>query len=612
MSHPTFQIRRRRRLPHVQRASRSRPSGTFWLTYSRAVDWLRRNHGVIDKTVELLEIYPTLIQEMSLDALWEFLAPFVTRPVTDITTLPKSRPPTSDRPESIIRPASQSGPPGTVSSAVSNRSISSRRSHKGKFPASSETLQIPVISVTYASDDKAPELQGLMGDGDTFANRTPRVYLCCLCNHPTGEETLYRHVLHALQHDFYVKSGPCADERSFVFWDDISEADICVFLLDDLSLNTPTCFKSLCAACTLKTPILFLKDSKYSLPVPLPDIILQHNLGLESPELSRASTPIGPRRSMTPEVSHHTAHTSAAAGRSFSTQGSRVERSQQRAKQKVEDRDMVLCLLNGYRDALVFEERRHQECEKELRETVHKLLGTGHNDPISTNGSVTLAPKSSNTLRPIARSHRPRRVHRTSLGVPKGQRGNLFQQDSGVGAMSPCPSDEHIAFSLANTPSKLAIDIAYDAFGSSPQGSLLPPHTHFQRTSHSRTSSLSDSSTPDRSASVSSTFSLQSSSSESPSCIRSSSSRSFIHLHQFQQQLRQDRAHFLSSVSPISDSGDVWDNFQERQTVYLVWDKPRKEPPRLVKFPPSSGEEDEEEQKGEMTDVLSDTSVDSL
>nr|KAG5688363.1 hypothetical protein BaRGS_032931 [Batillaria attramentaria] len=101
-------------------------------------------------------------------------------------------------------------------------------------------------------------------------------------------------------------------------------------------------------------------------------------------------------------------------------------------------------------------------------------------------------------------------------------------------------------------------------------------------------------------------------------------SRSFTHLHQFQQQLQQDRASFLShtSLGHHHDDDFLPDVSDGRQTVYMVCSKSPKSPnrePRLVKWPPSPdtaenerrGEEEEEEGALDVGETLSDVFSDS-
>jgi hypothetical protein len=319
--------------------------------------------------------------------------------------------------------------------------------------------------------------------------RTPRVYVSCLCRHEHGDcektakdDKLHQHVMHALQHDFYVKSGPCgaglatkaSPEDPHAAWEEVQEADVCVFVLDDPSLNTVSCFRSLCAAWACDLPTLFLKDSGYSLPTPLPEFILQQNLGLESPTSSRTSSPTPPsappfRRSVTPETIQMAAKLAASfvpPGRPLSaTSLHSHRRHKRRSKQELRDSDMVMHLLNGYRDALVFDDGRHEECEVRLRGAVHNLLGTKPKHEGCDPHRAPVAPKSPNTLHPLAKRHAGssgvrlhRRRNNNLLGVPGVVAGSPVRQDPAH--LDYDDDDDDDLTSHLSYPSEVSIHIA--------------------------------------------------------------------------------------------------------------------------------------------------------
>ncbi|XP_070181134.1 uncharacterized protein [Littorina saxatilis] len=688
MYHPhVHHPRQRRRLPQVQRPARLRPL-TFWPTYRGAVEWLKRHQAVLDTALDLLEIYPTLIQETPLDTLWEFLAPFVHS--LERNAKPSRLNAVSSRYVVCMavsmsgfqnvfiyfchRSSKLQGIRGRTGAAggihvrgnspvrcnnrisggrtptKSNSSNSGRVTNNGIAKSSSNESHVPVISITYASDELEPELQNLSPSPYPDHNagsilgldRTPRVFVCCLCNHNDSQDgKLRRHVLHALQHEFYVRSGPClgeaasqskspgcrSDPRDQPAWEELREADLCVFVLDDPSLSTPDCFHSLCVAWALDIPTVFLKDSNYSLPTPLPDVILQHNLGLESPDGSRAYSPLGVHRSATTFENGRPMSSSYPPSRAASATTIKAHRkSSQRTKRELQDSDMVLRLLNGYRDALVFEEARHKECEETLKRKVHSLLGTGQ-ETTGNNGKPIPVSKTPNTLHPMAKRHgsSSHRRQRGFLGVPNAQTGASWGQGgSKDGGLFDDEEDED--FLYPTSPSNFSASIAsvsdsgismFTDTLSCPSGSTLSPNPFFPIHNLSGPSSRTNSRASNMSLNISPATKLQippSSAAPSSPDSRCRSSRSFSHLHQFQQQLQQDRATFLSSASPIGDLSSP-ENFDGRQTTYLVCSKTKNSPnrePRLVKWPPSGGEDGEVGNgEGEVGETLSRTFSDS-
>ena len=494
--------------------------------------------------------------------------------------------------------------------------------------AASGAVPVPVISITYAPNEQETEVQTVSPSGrpdswiESPAERgTPRVFVCCMCNHHAKEDKLHRHVLHALQHRFYVRSGPCADDRQGPRWDDLREADACVFVLDDPSLKAPTWFQGLCAAWAFDIPTVFLKDSNYSLPTPLPDVILQHNLGLGASVTSRASTSARSTRS-------HGATTECGPGsrggayfspsppgpRSSSVTSVRSQRrlSQRRTKQEVRDSDMVLQLMNGYRDALVFDETRHEDCEGELRKTVHSLLCTGQSEmPCGGRRSPRPVPKSPNSLHPLSKRTGSSRRHRRSLlGVPLSQAATAYFLSDG-------DDDDDVVFSYPSSPSHSSASFGSDTHFSFSDSDYTPSPTFLSNGQTLDTSSSSSPASATNGLSVSPAPSLQITPATlplptTPSSGRSSSS--FTHLHQVQQRFQQYRARVLSSSSSIDDV-DALENFDGRQTTYMVCSRSRHSPnaePRLVKWPPSSEDEmmqQEEEVDRIMSGSLSDSPV---
>lgn len=514
--------------------------------------------------------------------------------------------------------------PSTNGTAPTNGNVNSARTPCHAGVNTSETGQVPVISITYASDEPDTEGQtisphaGRPDSGRSLGlHRTPRVYVCCVCNHRAKQDTLHKHVLHALQHEFYVRSGPCADDKHGPRWDDLREADACVFVLDDPSLKTTTCFEGLGAAWAFDIPTVFLKDSNYALPTPLPDFILQHNLGLGTSPTSRAST--SAREGATPEIGLDTRGIlfSSPATRASSVTSIRSQRrSHRRTKQGLRDSDMVLHLLNGYRDALVFEEGRHEDCEGELRKAVHSLLGTGRNEMSGSRKSSRPTSKSPNSLHPLSkRTGSFRRHRRTLLGVPRVSLGVPFTQAATSNDLFGDDDDDD-GFVYPSSPSEISISPEYSSHFSSSESNLSPSPIFMNNVNTPDASRSNSPSAGTQGLNVTHGPALHIAPATPPpppttSPSGRSSGGSFIHLH---QRLQQYRASVYASAS-YNDDLDALENFDGRQTTYLVCSRSRHSPngePRLVKWPPSSEQEamqQEEEVKDALSDAFSDSPV---
>lgn len=69
--------RRQRRLPHALRPCRNPLTSPSFYSYHSALQWIRTQQDVISQCVQLVQIYPNLIKDESLDAFWEFLEPLM-------------------------------------------------------------------------------------------------------------------------------------------------------------------------------------------------------------------------------------------------------------------------------------------------------------------------------------------------------------------------------------------------------------------------------------------------------------------------------------------------------------------------------------------------------
>ncbi|PVD25540.1 hypothetical protein C0Q70_13196 [Pomacea canaliculata] len=274
---------------------------------------------------------------------------------------------------------------------------------------------VPAISITHdANEDEndleeellGRHLQGGLDDDDDdeeeTETRTPHIYVCIHADTVGHDRQLYVRVIDALICDFFVMSGPRVESGELFSHDSVreknlSQANACVFVLDGASLNDPECFRDLSAAWAMNLPMVFVKNSSFSLPSPLPDFVLQHSLGMESPAVSRAFTPAFPMRhsSVTPtsDVTPDARPGQLRRRRSFSSMRSasprchvtgNSRRSEKRGQQDFREADVVLTLLDGYRHALVFEDTAGDDCALALRRRLQSLLDARTRSVIAT------------------------------------------------------------------------------------------------------------------------------------------------------------------------------------------------------------------------------------
>lgn len=174
--------------------------------------------------------------------------------------------------------------------------------------------------------------------------------------------------------------------------------------------------------------------------------------------------------------------------------------------------------------------------------------------------------------------------------------------------------DDDVVFSYPSSPSHSSASFGSDTHFSFSDSSYTPSPTFLSNGQTLNTSSSNSPASATNGLSVSPAPSLHITPAARPLLTTPSSGRSsssFTHLHQVQQRFQQYRARVLSSSSSIDDV-DALENFDGRQTTYLVCSKSRNSPnaePRLVKWPPSN--EDEMMQQEEVDTIMSRSFSDS-
>ena len=313
----------------------------------------------------------------------------------------------------------QNGRPYTerkTSTDVNNDITKKVPSKEGSISTTStREAHLPAISITYSSDEIRHEQQTPRPahDGSPLRrNKRPCVYVCCLCNHrhiSAGEDNLRRHVLHALQHEFYVRTGPCGDVQP-EWLDGVRDADACVFVLNDSSIKSMACFKGLHTALAFDVPTVFVKDSNYSLPNPLPENVLRYNLGLipMEPWLSPSSvqSETFPGRDNANAGEYGDTKKTSALPHSMLPAESRgahgpAKRRAQVSHGRLQDSNVFVHLLNGYRDAHVFSDTLRENCETALKKRLHTLLRARKRD--GDGGGTASAPASQRPMPTLPR-----------------------------------------------------------------------------------------------------------------------------------------------------------------------------------------------------------------
>ncbi|KAH9514833.1 hypothetical protein Btru_023752 [Bulinus truncatus] len=234
------QNRRYRKLPTVVRRNRNSrppsPTSTFY-TYQNALAWVRSQQDVISRFIQLLQTYPNLIQDESTDRFWEFLEPLLPEEKETKSRETSSDMDTSDNSSNSLRLTGvQVLRPGVNHFKVMN-------------PSDNDIPRAPLPNQL----DFAPRLQVISRpDGSS-----------------TQEDALFhRAVIGALQEDFFVRvhAAPYLSQQDSNCNPTSSDPDLCVYLFTDSTFENTGCLRTLCAAISRATPVVYVKRQGQQLP----------------------------------------------------------------------------------------------------------------------------------------------------------------------------------------------------------------------------------------------------------------------------------------------------------------------------------------------------------
>ncbi|CAG5122134.1 unnamed protein product [Candidula unifasciata] len=371
--------RRRRKLPNIHHTDStiSTDAAIFWYSYHTAVSWIRSNEHIISKCIQLLQIYPNLIQDKSMDHLREFI-------------------------QSLLQ--------GDHSAGVKQREVIRHKREADttrklqRKDSSGKVTGIPQISVTESINSPAPSF--LISARHA---RTPRVHLISRCSYMDNVSTdrlLHFGVLDMLDEDFYIRvtnvrhqSQPDVrkdTKRQYI----VAESDVCVYLFNNATLEDASCFHDLCIALAKKIPVVYIRHHKQQLPKTFPDTINSLSKGCvtlkdymhkfvpethtaSSDSLSVKTTRV--KKKLAPLI---------VGNRSWSTGELNVNGilgKHCRSSVPLEI-DLVFTLVSNFKNACVFDETDMDECCSKVKHRIHEVLGIGDSSdelhPVSNSNKV--------------------------------------------------------------------------------------------------------------------------------------------------------------------------------------------------------------------------------
>ena len=194
-------------------------------SFSGAVAWLRRHRDQLNITLQLIRMYPNLIQDSCLDGFWDFL-------------------------QEIVQ-AERDSEENT--SDILQENLSSSMSHANEQDA----FPVRVFPPTPGLNRHRP---------------APSVYLCTqnLKDGNFMQDATVNTLLKSLLQMVYVKvckSGR-SDETEFIL-----SSDVFLFILNEANLSDKSCIDRLSVAVRKNIPVIMVRDPGYTLPESLPDFI---------------------------------------------------------------------------------------------------------------------------------------------------------------------------------------------------------------------------------------------------------------------------------------------------------------------------------------------------
>ncbi|CAL1541859.1 unnamed protein product, partial [Lymnaea stagnalis] len=347
------QNRRLRKLPLVVRRYRSShpstPAASFY-TYQNALLWIRNQQDLISRFVQLLQTYPNLIQDESMDHFWEFIEPLLL-----------------EEKETKSRGAS---------AALNSPGV---KGHVTRLTGGAETptpsyFQFRDIPSASTSRTTTPDQH----------TRTPLVHIISHCDQATADDEKAMHgaVIGTLQEDFFVKvtknipGPPNGRKRDYV----ITETDACVYLFNDSTLADPHCFNDLCVALSRAIPVVYIKHPKLELPQAFLDVLITRICRgyaswrdyIENFELNHY-TNIPSKKRHKEKLEPLDVKYRPSSTRDSMLTGSDGRRGKRRHSPIPSDNDLVYTLTNAFKDACVFDETDIKFQEK-LKQVLHKSI----------------------------------------------------------------------------------------------------------------------------------------------------------------------------------------------------------------------------------------------
>ncbi|XP_013067203.2 uncharacterized protein LOC106055482 [Biomphalaria glabrata] len=368
-SHQNFSPhnRRSRKLPTAIRRNRNArppsPCTTFY-TYRNALQWMRGQRDVISRCIQLLQTYPNLIQDESMDRLWEFIEPLVPEEEKEA----KSRETNSDMDISdnsghslrltgrrVLQNTSTSVAkvPEKINDEINRSQILNE--NESKFQETAYRLQI----ISHRNDDST--------DNDTF---------------------MHRAVIGALQEDFYVKVPRTSLTSSSSVSDSklkyqIPGCDLCVYFFTESTLENPNCFLHLCTALSNSIPVVYVKRRNQHLQENLSNTVKRSGQGCSTMQelidlyLGKVSKPAagpGKKRLQGREKATAVSRRPSSA-RERNKEGRRGKRKHSPVST---DNELTRILSNGFNSAFEINELQISSSCDQLKQIISRTIGSNY------------------------------------------------------------------------------------------------------------------------------------------------------------------------------------------------------------------------------------------
>ena len=344
-------------------------------SFTGALEMLRRHSTDLNLAIRLIHMYPNLIHDQSVDGLWEFIQPFLTRDNLDKPGPYSQVGLQGDMSDGSVTDSSASGFWGETedlpqSSAGTSRLFGCHTGTDGQQTSASGDTKCVCICFNIQSSNTGQQNSGIVDAVLRFL--LPHVLVTCSYPGPSSDK------------------APC---------------QAMVFILTDDTLTDTRCLDCLAKATTDGVPVIMVREQTFIMPCPLPKIITKKDparLKIPPPGNSgrESNETVLPSEGSQQIVNYFTAISPHKPGQDTSAQ--KTPSSPDPVSRLMSLSDII---HNGFWKSLVYVQECPENCMKQLHHRLAAYVGDGvllDRDSTGAERSSTKIPSKSGRDKPIS------------------------------------------------------------------------------------------------------------------------------------------------------------------------------------------------------------------